>query len=351
MVRSMTRKTKIIIIISSIALIVAFIIGLFIYSLSPVSKNSEKVIFTIEAGSSKKDIIDDLKNASLIKSKISAYIYVYAGNKNLQAGTYQIDRNESLSDIVKKFSAGDIYREVFTLTFVEGKRLTSYAKTIAEALEITEKEVIDIVNNKEYLKELIKKYWFLSEEILNDDLYYPLEGYLFPAKYEFFSDTTVEGIIEKMLDTTSLRLEGYKEQIENSKYSTHEILTMASIIELEAVSKNDRQTVSQVIYRRLDKNWSLGMDVTAYYGVQKEMGETLYKSDLNNSNPYNTRLTSKTGLPVGPICNPSLDSIDAVFNPTNTEYMYFYADIKTGIVYFAKTSDEFTKLIKEIGGN
>ncbi len=347
----MTKKTKIIIIISAIVVLLAFMVGLFLYSMTPVSKTSEKVIFTVEAGSSKVDIVDNLKTANLIKSKIAAYIYVYLGNVNMQAGTYQIDRNESLGEIINKINRGDIYRETFTITFVEGKRLTKYASLIAEKLNITEKEVIDTVNDKEYLRNLKDKYWFLTDEILNDDLYYPLEGYLFPAKYEFFSDTTVKGIIEKMLDTTGLRLESYREKIENSKYSVHEILAMASIIELEAVSKSDRQTVSQVIYRRLEKNWSLGMDVTAYYGVQKEMGETLYRSELNDNNPYNTRLTSKLGLPVGPICNPSLDSIDAVFNPTDTEYMFFYADIKTGIVYFAETSDEFTKLIKEIGGN
>jgi len=347
----MSKKNKIIIALSAIIVLLIFIIGLFFYSMNPVSKESEKVIFKVESGSSKFDIIDNLKEANLIKSKLSAYLYVFLGNSNLQAGTYELDRNESLSEIINKINNGEIYRETFTITFVEGKRLTKYASLIAEKLKVEEKEVIKTIGDKEYLNELINKYWFLTADILNDDLYYPLEGYLFPAKYEFFSDTSIKGVIEKMLDTTSARLEPYKEKIKNSKYSIHEILSMASIIELEAVSKSDRQTVSQVIYRRLEKNWSLGMDVTAYYGVKKEMGETLYKSELNDNNPYNTRLASKKGLPVGPICNPSLDSIDAVFNPTNTEYMFFYADIKTGIVYFAKTSDEFTKLIKEIGGN
>ena len=347
----MTKKIKITIIVSAILVVLALIVSLFIFSLAPVSKKSEKVIFSVTTGTSKIDIIDDLKEAGLIKSKISAYIFVFLGGKNLQAGVYQIDRNESLNEIINKISSGKIYRETYTMTFVEGKRLTKYASQIADKLDISEKEVIDILNDKEYLKELIDKYWFLTNEILNDDLYYPLEGYLFPAKYEFFSDASVKDIAERMLDAMGKRLEPYKEEIENSKYSVHEILSMASIIELEAVSKTDRQKVSQVIYRRLQKNWSLGMDVTAYYGVQKEMGETLYKSELNDNNPYNTRLTSKLGLPVGPICNPSIESIDAVFNPTNTNYMYFYADIKTGIVYFAKTTEEFTNLIKEIGGN
>jgi len=348
----MTKKTKIIIIASAIAVVLAFIIGLIIYSFSPMSKKSEKVIFVVENGDSKINIIDNLKESKLIKSKITAYGYMFLNsNMNLQAGKYELDRNMSFTEIINKIESGDIYRQTFNITFVEGKRLTHYISQIAKNIKIDEKELINTISNKEYLKELIDKYWFLTDDILNEDLYYPLEGYLYPAKYEFFSDSSIEVIIEKMLDTTASKLEKYKENIKNSKYTVHEILTMASIIELEAVSKSDRQTVSQVIYSRLAKNWSLGMDVTAYYGVGKEMGDTLYQSDLNDKNPYNTRPTTKLGLPAGPICNPSLDSIDAVFNPTDTDYMFFYADIKTGIVYFARTSDEFTKLIKEIGGN
>ena len=347
----MNKKTKIIIIISAIAVVLAFIIGLIIYSFSPITKNNEEVIFVIEPGTSKVDIIDDLKESNLIKSKIAAYGLVFIGNNNLQAGKYQLNRNMSLTDIINKIELGDTYRKTFTITFVEGKRLTYYVGQIAEKLEVDDEEVLKTISDKEYLKGLINKYWFLTDEILNDELYYPLEGYLYPSTYEFFSDSTIESVLEKMLDTTSSKLNNYKEKIEASEMSVHEILAMASIIELEAVSKNDRQTVSQVIYSRLAKNWSLGMDVTSYYGVKKDMSEALTRSDINDNNPYNTRPTNKLGLPVGPICNPSIESVDAVFNPTNTNYMYFYADIKTGIVYFAETTEEFTNLIKEIGGN
>lgn len=347
----MSKKTKIIITISAIAVVIAFIVGLIIYSFSPITKKDEEVIFTIKVGTSKVDIIDDLKESNLIKSKLAAYSLVFIGNSNLQAGTYKLNRNMSLGEIINKLESGDIYRKTFSITFIEGKRLAYYIGQIADKLEVESEEIIKIISNKEYLNKLIEKYWFLTDDILNEDLYYPLEGYLYPSTYEFYSDSTVEAVIEKILDTTAIKLEPYKEKLEKSGMSVHDVLAMASIIELEAVSKSDRQKVSQVIYSRLDKNWSLGMDVTTYYGVQKEMGETLYKSELNDNNPYNTRLTSKKGLPVGPICNPSIESIDAVFSPSNTDYMYFYADIKTGIVYFAKTTEEFTNLIKEIGGN
>ena len=144
-----------------------------------------------------------------------------------------------------------------------------------------------------------------------------------------------------MLNETNKKLETIKDEINASKYSIHEILTMASIVEKEAISYSDRQKVAQVIYKRLNINMNLGMDVTTYYGVGKSLKETLTNLDLNDENPYNTRITSFIGLPVGPICNPSIDSIKAVLNPAETDYTYFYADVITGNVYFTDDYNEF----------
>ena len=94
------------------------------------------------------------------------------------------------------------------------------------------------------------------------------------------------------------------------------------------------------------------MDVTTYYAVKKSMGAGLTLSDLKTNSPYNTsemNSSMKGKLPVGPICNPSIMSINAVLNPSDTDYLYFYADIKTGIVYFTKTYEEHLAIQKEIG--
>ena len=122
---------------------------------------------------------------------------------------------------------------------------------------------------------------------------------------------------------------------------------MASIIEKEAVKTNDRYTVSEVIYKRLSLNMSLGMDVTAYYGVKKALSETLTTSDLNDRNAYNTRRLDFIGLPVGPICNPTERSIMAALNPSETNYLYFYAEVSSGKLHFAETYSEFQNLIKK----
>ena len=105
--------------------------------------------------------------------------------------------------------------------------------------------------------ELISKYSFLSEDILNSDIYYPLEGYLYPATYEFYSDATIKDVIEKMLDRTEDILDEYKEEIEDHNYSVHKILTIASIIEMESKKDGDRKDIASVIYNRLNSGMAL----------------------------------------------------------------------------------------------
>ena len=339
-------KKKIIIIGLLIAVLALFITSLYFYGLTPVKSESEKVIFRINSGTSTKEIIDNLVSEKIIKSKISSFIYLKVhSNFILKAGTYELDRNDSTRDIFRKINAGDIYDSI-KITFNEGKRITHYATLIKEKFGYNENDVISTINDEAYLKELINKYWFLTDEILNDKIYYALEGYLFPDTYSFKKDSSIKSIIETMLDNTNKKLSNYKSDIENSSYSIHQILTMASIIENESMFDEDRSGVSQVIYKRLKLNMSLGMDVTTYYAVKKDLSETLTKSDLNSYNDYNTRNTSFIGLPVGPICNMGIKSIEAALKPSDTDYLYFYADIKTGKLYFAENMTEFQKLIE-----
>lgn len=350
----MKNKKKLIIIITSVVLALSVIaIVLYILGLTAVSKKSEKVKFKVSAGESKIEVIQNLADAKLIHNEIPLFIYVFFNSDlNLQAGEYMLNRNMSATDIIKVISDGKIIdeRKVVSMTFVEGKRLKSYVKLISQNTNFSEDEIIKKINDKEFLKTLIDKYWFITDEILNDDLYYPLEGYLFPSTYEFYADSSIETIIYRMLDEMGKKLEPYKEKLAERNLTIHKVLSMAAIIEKEALSTEDRKTVSQVIYKRLGLNMNLGMDVTTYYAVQKEMTEPLTKVDLSTNNPYNTRNSSVIGLPVGAICSPSLDSIDAVFNPSDTDYIYFYADIATGKVYFAKDYNEFLNYKQELGG-
>ena len=127
------------------------------------------------------------------------------------------------------------------------------------------------------------------------------------------------------------------------------------IKEKEANTDTDRRMASQVFYKRLSENWSLGSDVTAFYGAKKEMGKDSETWEvLNDNNPYNTRLTngSMNGkLPIGPICSPSLSSIVAALYPTDTNYYYFIANTCTGEVTFLETADDFYAKAVELSNN
>ena len=344
-------KKKLLIIIGVILVVIACLIALYFYGLSPVSKDNEIVEFSIASGESKKDIVDALDEAGLIKSKISAYIYVGLHRSlNLQAGTYELSPNMSLKEIMTIFDKGDIANdtETFTLTFVEGRRLTNYASMIAEATNTTAQDVLTVMSDKTYLQELIGKYSFLSTDILNSEIYYPLEGYLFADTYEFYKDSSIKDIIETMLNGMASVLNDYQEDITNSGYSIHEILTLASIVEQEGINGADRAGVAGVFYNRLAANMSLGSDATTYYGVKKDFSDDLYNSEINDNNPYNTRLASMAGkLPIGPICSPSRESILAVLEPAEHDYYYFVAD-KNGDTYFMKTYAEHEAKVSEL---
>lgn len=328
-----------------LGVILVLIVGSFIWydsNLKSVSKESENVNFVIEKGSSKKQIIASLKEANLIKNETVALIYTKLNaNLSFKAGTFLLNRNMDVKTILNALTESKSGGNTVKLTFKEGVRLTSFVNQIAEKLELNEEDLLKEINSKEFLEPLIKEYWFLTDKILTDGIYYPLEGYLYPNTYEVYKTANLKDIVKKMLDETNKELDPLKIQISESNYDIHDIITMASIIEKEAVKEEDRYKVSQVIYKRLETGMSLGMDVTSYYGAKKEMTDVITQAELDDPNPYNTRLTSFKGLPIGPICNPSKSSVKSALNPSDTNYTYFYADIKTGNVYFTNDYNEF----------
>lgn len=340
------------IIIGVIVFVIALVVTVFFLSLKSVSKDNKVITFTVKSGENKIQIVNNLKKAGLIRNKYATLAYVFLNpGLNLQAGTYSLSRSMSTQEIIDYFNSGKIndIAPVVHITFVEGKRLIDYLAQISDAFGFSEEEMISKLKDEEFLDSLINDYSILTDEIKNKDLYYSLEGYLYPDTYEFYQSSSFENVIRKMLTAMENKLNPYMDSIKKSGYSVHDILTMASIIEKEAVTSADRKIVSQVIYKRLDLNMSLGMDVTSYYGANLSMKEEITFKELNDDNPYNTRLSTFLGLPVGPICSPSIDSITAALNPSDTNYVYFYADIKTGKVYFAEDAQGFYDIQKKLG--
>ena len=324
--------------------------GLYGFSLTSVSKISEEVTFVVPSGASKVNIATQLKEAGLIRSKYSTLFYLFFNSDlNLQAGTYLLNRNMDVSTILEKIHKGDVHIETVTFTFVEGKTISDLASVLASKFPFTEDSIKEVLNNKEFIQKMIEKYDFLTDEVLNGNIYYALEGYLYPDTYEVLEDSSLEDIIIKMLDNTNAKLASL--DLSNTKYSIHEILTMASIVELEGAKESDRPMFAQVIYKRLETGMTLGMDTTTYYAAQKSRSEGLTINDLNLVNPYNTRGTNSAmagKLPVGPIGNPSLNAIEAVLNPSDTDYIYFVANTCTGETFFTQDYQEHLQKSREL---
>lgn len=206
-------------------------------------------------------------------------------------------KNMTVPEVAEALQKGIMFKDSYNITFVEGKTFTYVAKTIADNTNNTEQDVYLLLRDEDYIDSLISKYWFITEDIKNKDIYYSLEGYLFPDTYSFESkDVTVKEIFKAMLDQMDKVLSKYKTDIQNNSYSVHEILSIASIIENEAIFDKDRKNISSVLYNRLSAKMSLGCDVTTYYASKIELGSRdLYKNEINLKNPYNTRRTKYGG--------------------------------------------------------
>ena len=342
-------------IIGIVAVIILIVIGCVLWyftSISPVSKNEEEIEVKIPMGSSVSNIANILKENNLIKNKTAFKLYVKLNKvSDFQAGTYYLKQSMDLKEITEMLKTGIMHDpNQINITYLEGKNIRWLAEKIAETTNNTKEDVMKVLDNEEYINELIEKYWFLTDDIKDENIYYSLEGYLFPDTYAIKSkDARVEDIFEKMLDRMEDILDEYKDEIKNSKYSVHEILTIASIIETESMSNEGRKDVSSVIYNRLNSGMAIQSDVTTYYAVKVDMGERdLYQKELYTYNPYNTRGPNMEGkLPIGPISSVSKNSIEAALEPSNTDYLFFVAD-KNGKLYFTKTVSEHNEIVSKL---
>lgn len=330
--------------------LIIFVCSYFNYQIGPVSKNSTLKTVVIEKGGIS-DIANTLKENNLIRDVTMFKVYIkLTGKTNLKASTYELSENMGVKKIVEILESGNDYNpDEVKITFKEGINMRKIASLISENTNNSEEDVYNLLKDDEYLDELIDSYWFITDDIKDSKIYYSLEGYLYPDTYIFMNkDVSVKEIFKKMLDEMNDKLTPYKEKFNNSDLSIHEILTLSSIVELEGASSSDRNGVAGVFYNRLNSNMTLGSDVTTYYGIKLDMSERdLTKAELNDCNNYNTRCSTFKSLPVSPICIASIESIEAVLEPTEHDYYYFVAD-KNKKTYFTKTYEEHLDMVSKL---
>ena len=344
-------KKIIITIISLIVLILCGFVAFYVINVNAVFAKNEEVIVKIEKGSSLNRIAKELKDANMVFSLPFKLYCKFNKVDGMKAGTYKLNKAMKYSEIVDNLKNGSKYNpDVISVTFLEGKNMRWIAKTIAQNTKNTEEQVFELLKNKNYLMTLSQKYWFIGNEVLNDQIYYSLEGYLFPDTYQLDNkNVSVEKIFEMMLDRMDSVLSKYKVQIQNSGLSVHSVLTLASIVELESSNVADKSGVAGVFFNRLNRNMSLGSDVTTYYAAKIDMFERdLRMSEINAVNGYNTRAAGMEGkIPISPIAMVGESSMVAVLQPLKTNYLFFVAD-KNGKVYYANTNQEHEQIIKNL---
>ena len=297
---------------------------------NPVDSNDQtEISFQIKKGSTSKEIGKNLEEKGLIKSSNNFYLYsrIHGMGKNIIAGRFLLKKSMNVPEILNAIS--DPKQAEFIITIQEGLTIKDIDKKLVD-LSLTESgDFINAVKNFDGYK----YYKFLDQPKLQT-LELPLEGYLYPDTY-FLDPTDFQAH-----DLIYLALDNFEKKIaelpiQNDKYSFHEYLTMASIIENEVLSQKDRKLVSGILWKRLESNWPIGADATLLYITTDR---TIDASDLQIDSPYNTR--KNLGLPPGPISSPSLSSIKAALSPTGSEYWFYLTTEKTGEVIYSRTNEE-----------
>lgn len=291
--------------------------------------NDTEVSITVSQGQSLSSVAEDLYQKGIIRSRLW---FRYNGQdiaRNIKPGTYKIGPSLQLEDIYDLIQKGE-QEDQIKVTFPEGFILYQFAERIEEVGLGTRDEFIEATN--EYFA--AKGYDFDTS-----NLYFNLEGYLFPDTYYFTKKQTMDEIVEKLASTMErLFTEEYLGRAKELGLSPHQVLTLASLIEREAFNDAERKAVSGVIYNRLGIEMLLQIDATVIYGLGegKEHKTRVLYADLEKDNPYNTY--RNIGLPPGPIASPGRKSIEAALYPEDHDYFYYVLGDNGHV--FAKTYNE-----------
>ena len=305
--------------------------------------------FEITSGQSLNRVASNLESAGLIRSRtVFKYYCDFAGmGQKIQVGSYTLKKNMSMMDIADMLTMGDGAPIVRNVTLIPGETIETFSARLLEQGVITDQQSF---LEKCRTGTAFRDYYYIDDILTGGTAAqrkYVLEGYLAPNTYEVYTNVTEEELIRKLLSQTEAVFPvGYQERAEELGFSMDEVLTLASMIEKEA-KEADFAKVSAVFQNRLKAKMKLESDVTIHYitGIRRM---ALTQEDLKTDSPYNTY--QRTGLPVGPICNPSPQAIQAALYPDEMlmadNYLFFCAkEPESGELYFSRTLAEHERAV------
>lgn len=314
--------------------------------LIPILLLAEQVLVTIPRGASVGKISNILKEQKLIKNTFLFKVTVKLMKKenNFSYGHFYVETESSMKEIIQQLQNPQNLATV-KITIPEGKNIFQIDKILKESGIINKNEFIKFVSNKKKFQDIINSNPYLKKdaELKN------LEGFLFPDTYKLPIDITVKKIVQTMFNNFNKKVLPIYEQAKKANklpkrlgktLSFYKLISLASIVELEAVNPKERPIIASVFLNRMNRRMILGSCPTVKYAMilqGKPWPKKLLYKDTEIESDYNTYKNS--GLPPSPIASLGLASIKAVLNPAKTNYLYFVSKLD-GTHHFSKTEQE-----------
>ncbi len=311
-----------------------------IYSAATGGENGpgESARVQVVRGETLSDVAAKLEEGGVIKSAFVFELQArYEGyGTEIKTGSYTFEPGQDSGEIIQKLTAGQAAPTI-AVTIPEGLSIEETAGTVAADSSAPVPEFEEAARRTDY------GYAFLD----NPDVK-TTEGYLFPAKYDFEKGVTARQIVDRLLEqylleTQELDIADAKEHLDLTE---HQIVTVASLIEKEAASPEEKPLIASVIYNRMRKDTPLQIDATIQYALKRPKAN-LSLVDLKVDSPYNTY--EHKGLPPGPICSPGRESLQAALHPANTNYLYYVLETNREKHFFTKSYDEFLRAKAKAG--
>lgn len=312
-----------------LASLFACILVLYWWLLTPVGSSKSPINFSVTTGQGSRSVGVHLRDAKLIRSSMAfdAYILIHGLRSSLKAGMYALYPGMGTKNIVKALAAGDVLPREKLITIPEGWNADQMGDYFSKQGLFSKEAWLDAVATDPAILFPGKTFQILKDK----PSFASLEGYLFPDTYRVFKDAQPKDVILKMLLNFQNKIPtDVLSTLRIQNKSFHNVLTLASIVELEVPKVADRKLVADVFLKRLDAGIALQSDVTVGFALHKQSLQVT-NVDLQVDSPYNTY--KHAGLPPGPISDPGLSSILAVYIPTPNPYYYFLSTRDGNVVY------------------
>lgn len=345
------RKRCLMIILISFLTIIIFLISFILNDVYAIFKSqSDEKIVVIPQNSTLTKVSQILYDNDLInnKSLFSTIVKLKGKTSKIKYGTFALHKGMTYDEILNIINNSDNNLNKTNFLIIEGNDFFDINNTKNNIGKFN--DLLTLLNDKNiYNKFNFSKY--LNNEKLNDT-YYPMEGFIQPNTYYIDESTTTQDLVNSIFTSIDKQFNLINDKLKSSNLDFFDIITLASMIEAEAGSKDEMPLISSVFHNRLNNSNiypKLESDPTRKYAekIKTDITNKGTTNDLSICDKYNTYICY--GLPAGPICNPSIDAINAALNPSKSNYFYFCSDINTKQSFFAETLEQHQQNLKKAG--